>query len=225
MIEGPRLVGVALDHGIALPALLVSDAALARPAIAALVRRSGRAPTVLAERVFAAVMDSETPQGIAAEIAIPVRTPDLAHADGCVFLDAVQDAGNVGAILRSAAAFGIPAVVLGPGCADPWAPKVLRAAMGAHFALALAQSADLAAAMTTFGGTIACARPRGGTPLRAADLPPRIGWLFGAEGRGVHEALAARADLGVTIPIRPGSESLNVAAAAAICFYEAAMRQ
>jgi TrmH family RNA methyltransferase len=137
-----------------------------------------------------------------------------------VFLDAIQDAGNVGAILRSAAAFGIRQVVLGQGCADAWSPKVLRAAMGAHFAMAIQDSADLGAAIDKFGGKLICTVPRGGTPLAGADLSGRAGWLFGAEGQGVSAALAARAALKVTIPMAAGAESLNVAAAAAICFYE-----
>jgi len=141
-----------------------------------------------------------------------------------VFLEGIQDPGNVGAILRSAAAFGISDAVLDAHCADAWSPKVLRAAMGAHFSMQIAERADLAKSMDRFAGKIACAVPRGGVPIAGADLSGRIGWLFGAEGRGVSEALAARATLKVTIPMPGGAESLNVAAAAAICFYELSRR-
>lgn len=225
LIEGPHLLDACLASGRRPRALIVAESAAAKPAIARLAERAAAAPIVVADRVMRALADVETPQGILAEIALPAETGDLGAIPGCVFLDAVQDAGNVGAILRSAAAFGVGAVVLGPGCADPWSPKVLRAAMGAHFALALRQSADLAADMAAFGGRIACTLPRGGVPIRTADLSGRIGWIFGAEGRGVDAALAARAPLRVTIPIRASVESLNVAAAAAICFYEASTRQ
>ena len=139
-----------------------------------------------------------------------------------MLLDGIQDAGNVGAILRSAAAFGLRHVVLGRGCADPWSPKALRAAMGAHFALQIAAAADLVAALQRFGGRAACTVPRGGTPLAQADLGGRMAWLFGAEGQGVSEGLARHAALRITIPMARGTESLNVAAAAAICFYEQA---
>ena len=115
--------------------------------------------------------------------------------------------------------------ILGKGCADAWSPKVLRSAAGAHFALQIVEAADLATAMEEFGGRIACAMPRDGVPLASADLSGRLGWLIGAEGQGVSEALATRAALKVSIPMPGGAESLNVAAAAAICFYEWAQRR
>jgi TrmH family RNA methyltransferase len=148
----------------------------------------------------------------------------LGQAASCVFLDAIQDAGNVGAILRSAAAFGVRHAVLGKGCADAWSPKVLRAGMGAHFSMALVQSADLAQAIAAFGGKVACTVPRDGISIEQADLSGRVGWIFGAEGQGVSKTLAARVTLKVSIPMPGGAESLNVAAAAAICFYEWARR-
>ncbi|MDW8468850.1 MAG: RNA methyltransferase [Burkholderiales bacterium] len=225
MLEGPHLVEAALSSGRNLRALVVAERALEDPALARLAERARVPVTMVADRLLRAIAHAETPQGILAEIALPAETPDLRTVRSCVFLDAVQDAGNVGAILRSAAAFGIEAAVLGPGCADPWAPKVLRAAMGAHFALALCTNAALGPALEAFGARIVCALPRGGVPLRRADLAGRLGWLFGAEGRGVDPALAARAHLRVTIPLHEAAESLNVAAAAAICFYEAASRQ
>jgi TrmH family RNA methyltransferase len=224
LIEGRNLISACLQAGKAVESLIVSKTAEGRPECVALAKRSGKAPTVLADPVFRAITDTEAPAGIAAEIAIPSGELDLQAADACVLLDAIQDAGNVGAILRSAAAFGIPHVVLGKGCADAWSPKVLRAAAGAHFSLQIGEAADLAVAMAQFSGRIACTLPGGGVPLENADLSGRIGWLLGAEGKGVSDALAARATLQVTIPMPGGAESLNVAAAAAICFYEHARR-
>jgi TrmH family RNA methyltransferase len=222
IIEGAHLVAASLDAGIRPEALLVSEAGLRRAEIATLARRAGASPVVLSEAVFRFLADAETPAGIAAEIPLPAPRDKLENAAGCVFLDAIQDSGNVGAILRSAAAFGLRHVVLGRGCADPWAPKTLRAAMGAHFALQITTVADLATELQRFGGLVACAVPRSGTPLAQADLSGRIGWIFGAEGQGVSERLAESAALRITIPMERGTESLNVAAAAAICFYEQA---
>jgi TrmH family RNA methyltransferase len=108
------------------------------------------------------------------------------------------------------------------GCADAWSSKVLRAGMGAHFALAITERVDLAAAIGEFAGKTTCAVPRDGVALSAADLAGRIGWIFGAEGQGITPELAACASQKVTIPMPGGAESLNVAAAAAICFYEMA---
>lgn len=225
LIEGPHLLAACLASGRRPLALILAEGAVASPEIARLAARADAPAIVLSDPAFRALADAEAPQGVLAEIELPGARPELGTASGCVFLDGVQDAGNAGAILRSAAAFGVAAAVLGPGCADPWSPKVLRAAMGAHFALSVGRSANLAAEMAAFGGRLACAVPRGGVPIRSADLSGRIGWIFGAEGRGVSGALAARAHLRVTIPIRPQADSLNVAAAAAICFYEAAVRQ
>lgn len=216
LIEGEHLVGAYLDAGGRVEALILSKAA----AFEGLVKRSGKTPTILTEQVFKAIADTGTPAGIAAEIALPPSVTDLKNADSCVFLEGIQDAGNVGAILRSAAAFGVSHAALGPGCADAWSPKVLRAGMGAHFAMTLREHADLGAAMEEFGGKVACTVPRGGVALSAADLAGRVGWLLGAEGQGVSAELARRAVLQVTIPMPGGAESLNVAAAAAICFYE-----
>jgi TrmH family RNA methyltransferase len=180
---------------------------------------------VLADNVFRAVVDVESPAGVAAEIEIEEGPSDLGDSPLCVFLEAIQDAGNVGAILRSAAAFGAKDAVLSPGCADAWSPKVLRAAMGGHFRLRIVQDADLAGAIEAFGGKTVCAVPRGGAPLHRADLTGRIGWVFGAEGHGISAALAARVPLHLTIPMPGGAESLNVGAAAAICLYETFRRR
>jgi TrmH family RNA methyltransferase len=224
IIEGENLIVAFLESGREVESLMLSKAASSRPEFVALATQSGTAPTVLSDQLFRSIVDVETPAGIAAEIAIPAGAGELKFADSCVLLDAIQDAGNVGTILRSAAAFGIRHAVLGKDCADAWSPKVLRAAAGSHFSLQISETADLAAAMTDFGGRIACTMPRDGVPLASAELSGRIGWLFGAEGKGVSATLVARAALKVTIPMPGDAESLNVAAAAAICFYEFSRR-
>src|SRR5262249_36053891 len=136
----------------------------------------------------------------------------------------LQDAGNVGAILRSAAAFGVQDVLLTSGCADPWSPKVLRAAMGGHFSLRFGSSRNPIADLERFTGTVACAVPRGGVPIATAELKGPVLWIFGSEADGVRADLTTRADVRVTIPMPGTVESLNVGAAAAICFYEASRR-
>jgi TrmH family RNA methyltransferase len=220
IIEGENLILAFLQSGKAVETLVLSKTGSSRTGLIALAGQTGKSPVVLADTVFRSITDTEAPAGIAAEIALPDAAPDLRISAACVLLEGIQDAGNVGAILRSAAAFGIKSAVLGRGCADAWSPKVLRAAMGAHFSLQIAESADLPAAIGEFGGKIICTVPRGGMPLADADLSGRIGWLFGAEGQGVSGELASRAGLKVSIPMARNAESLNVAAAAAICFYE-----
>ena len=205
LIEGPHLLSAALQYGIRPIAVLATED-FADPSLL------GEKPVILGKGVFRAIVEADTPQGVAAEIAIPAGK----KADGAaVFLEGVQDPANVGAIMRSAAAFGIARVVLDPACADPWSPRALRAGMGGHFALDIVETKDLAAEIDRFKGTVAVAVPRDGVAPTAADA-----WVFGAEGRGLSKDTMRRADLRVTIPMAAGTESLNVAAAAAICLYE-----
>ena len=217
LIEGPHLVAAALSAGIRPAALIATEAALGKPEVGSLVRQSRLEPVVLSAAVFDAIADAETPPGIAAEIPLP----HLDRKGPSVFLEGVQDAGNVGAIIRSAAAFGVGTVTLDRQCADAWSPKVLRAGMGGHFTIGIRQVDDLE---TSIGDArLVCTVVHGGRPLRDADLSGRIAWAFGAEGPGLSPRLLARAAERVTIPMA-GGESLNVAAAAAICLYEAFSR-
>jgi TrmH family RNA methyltransferase len=116
-------------------------------------------------------------------------------------------------------------VVLDRACADPWSPKALRAGMGAQFKLAVREVAGLGSLLEGFGGTVACTVVHEGQPLREARLEGRLGWVFGSEAHGVSPAVRERAKLRIRIPMHPGNESLNVAAAAAICLYEAFLRK
>ena len=141
-------------------------------------------------------------------------------------LDAVQDAGNVGTVLRSAAAAGIRHVVLGAGCADAYSPKVLRAGMGAHFALTLHERVDLRDWLAGYPHrTLATAlTEHNNFSLYELDLRPPSAWIFGNEGSGVSPDILAAADATVKIPMQGAVESLNIAQAATICLFEQ-MRQ
>jgi TrmH family RNA methyltransferase len=218
LIEGPHLLAAALHHGIRPVAVLVTEDAAANAEIAALLPANA---VVLGKGVFRAIVDSDTPQGVAAEIAIP----DARKATGnTIFLEGVQDPGNIGAIMRSAAAFGIGRVVVDRGCADAWSPRALRAGAGGHFALGIAETEDLGAEIEAFKGTVACTVPRGGIALADAPLDRGTAWVFGGEGSGLSDETIRRADLRVTIPMASGTESINVAAAAAICLYQSFCR-
>jgi len=141
-----------------------------------------------------------------------------------VVLDRVQDAGNVGSILRSASAMGFEQVVALKGTAALWSPKVLRAGMGAHFALHLVEQVvadDLAALAVPMVATSSHTDQL----LPTAPLPDPCAWVMGHEGQGVAEAVMARCALKVAIPQPGGEESLNVAAAAAVCLYESLRRR
>jgi TrmH family RNA methyltransferase len=141
-----------------------------------------------------------------------------------VVLDRLQDAGNVGSILRSAAAFGFVQVLALQGCAALWSGKVLRAGMGAHFGLRLIESAqpDL---LEQLAVPVITTSSHGGQLLHRAQLPWPCAWALGHEGQGVGPEVAARSALAVRIAQPGGEESLNVATAAAICLHASAAAQ
>jgi TrmH family RNA methyltransferase len=215
LLEGPHLVAALLQAGIKPVCVVVSEASDEERQLAA---GSGAEVVEVSRAVMKAVCDAETPQGIAAEIEIP--KPRLTKADS-VFLEGIQDAGNVGAIIRTSAAFGIGSILLDSACADPWSPKVLRAGAGGHFALSIQVVPDLAKELAIFPGTLLCTVATGGRGLDAVGRAGRLGWVFGSEGRGLSAGALDEADLKITVPIAPGTESLNVAATAAVCLYSA----
>jgi len=216
------LLQAALQHGRKPLNVLATETGTADPEIRKLLQQSAIPAVAVTEAVLRSIADAESPQGVAAEIAIP--TP--ADKDGvpAVFLEGVQDPANVGAIVRTAAAFGVRRVVLDRACADPWSPKALRAGMGGHFALQLHETRDLLAELEAFPGTVLCTVVREGVGLSEAKLNGALAWVFGAEGAGLSEAVVNQADVKLTIPIAPKTDSLNVAASVAICLYEAFRR-
>jgi TrmH family RNA methyltransferase len=220
LLDGPHLLAAYLDK-VGLPLrVIASESGQANAEVTALLARcEGVEAFCLRDALFRELSATEAPVGILAEIAVPAP-PAGAVSGSCVVLDAVQDAGNVGTILRTAAAAGIRDVVLGPGCAGAWTAKVLRAGQGAHFDLALREHADLSGFLAAYAGTSVATVARDGEPLYALDLVGPVAWIFGNEGAGVSEISALAARRRATIPLAPGCESLNVAAAAAICLFE-----
>ena len=212
LLEGPHLVAAWRQTRRKAAAIIVTEQALEKKEISDL---AGMTPVIVSEGVFGAIVDADNPPGIAAEIEIPQG--NAKEGSDVVFLEGVQDPSNVGAIIRSAAAFGIGEVVLDQACADPWSPRALRAGMGGHFALAVRQVTQLP--LKDFQGTLVCTVVKGGSPLRETKLQGRLGWIFGSEGSGVSPQAEKHAKLRVTIPLAASTESLNVAAAAAICLY------
>jgi len=172
---------------------------------------------VLADALFADISGLESPARMGFILDLP--TPAALRADvATVVLDRVQDAGNVGSILRSASAFGFRQVVAIKGSAALWSPKVLRAGMGAHFALDLIEGVGLEDAQA-LQVPLVVTSSHAGDYLHRAALPWPCAWVMGHEGQGVSAALEERAALRIRIAQPGGEESLNVAAAAAICLH------
>lgn len=179
---------------------------------------------VLPDRLFADLSVLESPAKIGFVLALPAPA-ELRPDTASVILDRVQDSGNVGSILRSASAFGFKQVIALSGTAALWSPKVLRAGMGAHWDLQLIEGVELAA-LTDLSLPILVTNPHRGRWLHQLQqdraLPTPCVWAFGHEGQGVSPALEALARQHVRIAQPGGEESLNVAAAAAICLHASA---
>lgn len=223
LLDGLHLVEAWETHRGAVEHLVLSESALAGGEIAAYV--GNRDCTVLADSLLRDLGIVDTPSGLLAIVELPGagRAIDL-DADA-ILLDGVQDPGNLGSLLRSAAAAGIRQVLLSPGCAAAWSPKVLRAGQGAHFILDVHEEADLESFMANYRGTTVVTTLDGATPLYAASWQGPLAWVFGAEGLGVRPALIAAAGLRVRIPMPGAVESLNVGAAAAVCLFEMVRRR
>jgi TrmH family RNA methyltransferase len=180
--------------------------------------------TVLPDALFAEISSLESPAKMGFVLSAPT-SQKLLLSTPTVVLDRVQDAGNVGSILRSASAFGFKQVLAIKGAAALWSPKVLRAGMGAHFGLHLVEGLcveDLHVLHIPWVATSSHQGPFLHTLLAQAQLPMPCAWLMGHEGQGVSAALAERAALHVRIAQPGGEESLNVASAAAICLHASA---
>jgi TrmH family RNA methyltransferase len=223
LLDGVHLVeAYEAVHG-PVETLVVGESAQHGGEIAAHV--AGREVVVLADALMRDLGLVDTPSGLLAVAAIPAG-PALADAGAdAVLLDGVQDPGNVGTLLRTAAAAGIKQVLLSPGCAAAWSPKVLRAGQGAHFVLAIQEEVDLAGFITGYRGVTAVTCLEESTSLYAARWDGPLAWVFGAEGQGVRRELIDLAGLRIRIPMPGAVESLNVAAAAAVCLFEALRRK
>lgn len=229
LLDGPHLLGEALRRDWPLKTVLFSEHGLRKAEVAALaatVEATATPCAVLPERLFAALSPVDAPSGVLALVELPPPRAPLPRTGSLVALDGVQDPGNLGSILRTAAAAGIGDILLGEGCAQAWSPRALRAGMGAHFVLRIHEQLDLIGALEAFDGTVIATALGADLPaLYAVDLDRPLAWLFGGEGQGLAPALLARADERVCIPMAAGVESLNVGAAAAVCLFEQARQR
>ena len=226
LLDGAHLIAAYRASGGVPEQLILSESGKPNPEVAQLAAGvAGQSLLILADALFNDIAQVATPTGIIALVRTPKPGPLPAAIERCVMLENIQDAGNLGSILRSTAAAGIPMVLLSHGCAFPWSPKVLRAGMGAHFSLDIFDNVDLAAILPRLSGRLICASGHARKSLYQADLRGALAWVFGNEGAGVSAALSAAATEQVRIPMPGKTESLNVAAAAAICLFEQLRQQ
>lgn len=233
-LEGEHVLIEALKHSdserFSIESMVLPDTAGARSLLKALRAQfpaAGRLPCVwLSESVFKALCTMDSAPAVCAVLRMPAQTALKAidFTQASVVLDGLQDPGNVGTLIRLCAAFGVGQVLLSKGSASAWSAKALRAGQGAQCALAVFEEVDLSAAYALFrehhlpiAATLLAAHS---VPLQHAILQPQMVWVFGHEGQGVSADSLAAAGLQVHIPMQGGFESLNVAAACAICLWQ-----
>ena len=220
VLEGVRLITDALDSGSTPDFVLyTSELTNTGRALLARLKELHVACFEVTDELMSVMADTDTPQGFLA--VVPTPQPALTEQPNLLLLlDGVADPGNMGTILRTAAAVGVDLVVLLPGCVDAFSPKVLRSAMGAHFRVAVtsqnwdqfsAQYPDLPLYVADSDGT---------QPYYAVDWKQPAGLVIGGEARGVNSSAYTAAHSVISIPMNEGAESLNAAIATAVILFE-----
>jgi TrmH family RNA methyltransferase len=221
LLEGERLVRAYQESGGVAETILASESAFARPEIRRFVEDSpAHGRLVLADAILERISQLASAAGVAAVVRTPHPGPVPPIVSSCLLLENIQDPGNLGSILRTAVAAGIPHVLLTRGSVFAWAPKVIRAGMGAHFSLSIFEEVDVGEFARAFRGAIVAMEARAEASLYDLDLRGPVAWAFGNEGAGLSESIGRLANHRVRIPMPGAAESLNVAAAAAICLFE-----
>lgn len=216
LCEGPKMWEEAMQRGWVISTLMTCEESILRQCEGTPARSVLVSPELLS---YAA--DTETPQKMLFTCRIPEK-PQALPGGRLLVLDGVQDPGNVGTIWRTADAFGADALVLLPGCADPWSPKVVRATMGACFRLPVLNCSldELTALLAQESIPLYATALREDTrDIREADLR-RAAVVIGSEGRGASETVLECCELTLKIPMRERCESLNAAMAAGIVLWE-----
>ena len=228
LLDGWHLLGEAAAAKLAVEKIAICGPPTAREQdVVDQLRRSGAQIVDVSGTVLNALSPVNSPTGVVASARRPSVAGDAIFNPAPALVLAatgLQDPGNAGAIIRSAAAAGATGVVLDESSADPWGWKALRASMGSAFHLPVIRSRGIGSLVTEWrkaGLRVAATVPRGGTSMHNVDFTKATALLIGGEGPGLPEALVEAADVRVTIPMRAGIESLNAAVAAAVLLYEA----
>lgn len=221
LLDGDHLIEAAGNAGVAISLLAIGESALLRKDRQALFASiPAETRLVLTDSLLGMISPVSTASGLIAMAPVPKAPPFPEASQTCLMLDAIQDPGNLGTIIRTAAAAGVLDVALSPGSVSAWSPKVLRAGMGAHFLLNIHEQAELGVLAALYAGMTIATRPDAAVSLYKTDLTGPVAWLFGNEGAGLSPQLSQCAKATVGIPMIGQSESLNVASAVAVCLFE-----
>ena len=235
LADGPQAVTEALARGAVTELFVTADARARDPRFADEAARQGADVHVVSGELMASLSQTITPQGVLAVcrfVDVPLTEVTAAPPELLVILASVRDPGNAGTVLRTADAAGAGAVVFSAASVDPYNSKCVRATAGSLFHLPVVtgpEVAEVVAAVRAAGVQVLAADGRTGQPLDEAGpagaLARPTAWLFGNEAWGLPDELLALADASVAVPIYGGAESLNLAAAAAVCLYASARAQ
>ncbi|KPK34768.1 MAG: hypothetical protein AMJ66_03005 [Betaproteobacteria bacterium SG8_40] len=223
LLDGIHLVSSYGERfGLSGVTMLIDETASDSPEIMRLVRSAPAGTRIfeIAPGPFAAISPVQTPAGIVALCERPAVAAPSAANPFLLLLDGVQDPGNLGSILRTAAATGVNQVLLSASCADPWSPRSLRGGMGAQFVLPVFTDIDPFETVSSFQGTSVATSPHAEDSLLDANLSGSVLAVFGGEGAGLTDEMTASASIAVRIPLQNSIESLNVGAAVAMFCYE-----
>jgi TrmH family RNA methyltransferase len=221
ILDGEHLVQAFRQSGGTAEVVVASEAALADPRVRLLFEETpAAARLVLADSLVARISQVVTSSGVLAVVRTPAVPALPVAMDACLLLEGIQDPGNLGSILRSAAAAGVRQVFLSPGSVFAWAPKVVRAGQGAHFSLVIHEDVSFDVLRPRITSRIVATEPRAPLSIFDADLRGPIAWLFGNEGAGLSPGATALAGERLSIPMAGGTESINVASAVAVCLFE-----
>ncbi len=221
ILDGIHLVAAYAQHVGAPSEIVLSRSGAENAEVMQLLPSLGSgSPLLLTDVLFRELSSVTTPTGILAVVPTPRVAMPGRLAGASVWLEDIQDPGNLGSILRTAAAAAIPTVCLSARSVHAWSPRVLRAGMGAHFSVQIIESADLQQLAQGYAGRIIATAAGRGTPVFDARLDGEVALLFGNEGAGLSAAAIALAHETVQIPLPGEAESLNVGAAAAVCLFE-----
>lgn len=221
VLDGAHLVGAYLEQRGAPAMLVVSDSGIRKPEIAQLVKSAGIEALQLSDPLFHSISTVVHDTGLMAAVETPQESLPPTVSEDCLLLEQIQDPGNMGSLLRSAAAAGVRRVFCSPHTVYAWSPKVLRAGQGAHFSLTIIEGVELAEVIDRLRVPLIATSSHAASALHDLDLTQPVAWVFGNEGAGVSDAVLARAHQRAMIPMPGGAESLNLAAAAAVCLFEA----
>ena len=219
ILEGTHLVLSWLDSKRPIKSIFTTEQAINHADFDRIAEQYQGAVFILSESLYKDISTLGTSIACLAIVDLPSSSEALNFSEDTLILDNIQDPGNVGTLLRSAAAAGIEQVVCTKGSASLWSPRVLRAGMGAHFSLNTFENIALEDILTKFKIPVYATSSHQSENLYSKNLRKQCVWILGNEGQGVSEYALQHAEA-VAIPQPGGQESLNVAIAGSICFFE-----